>query len=83
MLQSDFKNQFPNEFELTANNMAVNFLRNAPQNFYNYLCDFSGQTVLHGPIYFLNHGSIQGGKEIKRNLEIRKHVTISMSTFDR
>ena len=30
--------------------MAVNFLQNAPQNFYNYLCDFVGQTVLHGPI---------------------------------
>ena len=63
--------------------MAVNSLRNAPQKFYNYLCDFGGQTVLHGPKYFLNHGSIQGGKEVKRRLQIVKTVEIKMSSFDR
>ena len=63
--------------------MAVNFLRKAPQNFYDYLCDFGGQTVLHGPKYFLNHGSIDGGKEVKRKLKQIKNVKIKMSRFDR
>ena len=63
--------------------MAVNYLRNAPQKFYNYLCDFGGQTVLHGPKYFLNHGSIEGGKEVKRKLKQVKNVEIKMSRFDR
>ena len=64
--------------------MAVNFLRNAPQKFYNYLCEFGEQTVLHGPKYFLNHGSIEGGKEVKRKLEARhKSFIIDMSRFDR
>ena len=63
--------------------MAVNSLRNAPQKFYNYLCDFGGQTVLHGPKYFLNHGSIEGGKEVKRKLKQVKNVEIKMSRFDR
>ena len=63
--------------------MAVNYLRNAPQKFYNYLIKFGEQTVLHGPKYFLNHGSIQGGKEVKRRLQIVKTVEIKMSSFDR
>ena len=63
--------------------MAVNYLRNITQDVYNYLCEYGGQTVLHGPQYFLNHGCIDGGKEIKRNLQIRKHVIISMSKFNR
>ena len=63
--------------------MAVNFLRKAPQDFYNYLCEFAGQTVLHGPIFFVNHGFIKGGKEVRRKLEIVKHVKIKMSRFDR
>ena len=49
--------------------MAVNSLRNAPRKFYNYLVEFGEQTVLHGPKYFLNHGSIEGGKEVKRRLK--------------
>ena len=63
--------------------MAVNSLRKAPQKFYNYLCDYGGQTVLHGPKYFLNHGSIEGGKEVKRKLKQIKNVEIKMSRFDR
>ena len=63
--------------------MAVNILRNIPHDICNYLYEFGGQTVLHGPQYFLNHGCIDGGKEIKRNLQIRKHVNMSMSKFDR
>ena len=63
--------------------MAINSLRKAPQKFYNYLCDYGGQTVLHGPKYFLNHGSIEGGKEVKRKLKQIKNVEIKMSRFDR
>ena len=68
--------------------MAVNFLRNAPKKCYNYLCEFGEQTVLHGPKYFLNHGSIEGGKEVKRRLKIilkakDKNFIIDMSIFDR
>ena len=63
--------------------MAVNSLRKAPQKFYNYLCEYGGQTVLHGPKYFLNHGSIEGGKEVKRKLKQVKNVQIKMSRFDR
>ena len=63
--------------------MAVNSLRKAPQKFYNYLCEYGGQTVLHGPKYFLNHGSIEGGKEVKRKLKQVKNVKIKMSRFDR
>ena len=63
--------------------MAVNSLRKAPQKFYNYLCEYGGQTVLHGPKYFLNHGSIEGGKEVKRKLKQVKNVEIKMSRFDR
>ena len=63
--------------------MVVNFLRKAPQDFYDYLCEFAGQTVLHGPIFFVNHGFIKGGKEVKRRLQIVKTVEIKMSSFDR
>ena len=68
--------------------MAVNYLRNAHQKFYNYLIKFGEQTVLHGPKYFLNHGSIEGGKEVKRRLKIilkakDKSLIIDMSIFDR
>ena len=63
--------------------MVVNYLQNVPQKFYNYLCEFGGQTVLHGPKYFANHGSIEGGKEVKRKLKQVKNVEIKMSRFDR
>ena len=62
--------------------MAVNFLRNAPGKFYNYLCEFGGQTVVHGPKYFLNRGSMDGPKEVRRKLQA-KDVTITISRFDR
>ena len=63
--------------------MAVNFLQNISQKFYYYLCVFGGQTVLHAPQYFLNHGFIDGGKEVRRKLQIEKDVIIRISTFDR
>ena len=63
--------------------MAVDSLKNAPQKFYNYLCEFAGQTVLHGPRYFANHGFIEGGKEVRRRLQIVKQIKIKMSIFDR
>ena len=64
--------------------MAVNFLRSAPQKIYNYTVKFGQQTALHGPKYFLNHGSIDGGKEIKQRLQANdKNFIIDMSRFDR
>ena len=63
--------------------MAVNILGNIPQKFYNYLCEYGGHTVLHGPQYFLNHGFVDGGKEVRRKLQIEKDVIIEMSRFDR
>ena len=63
--------------------MAVNYLRNITQDIYNYLCEYGGQTVLHGPQYFLNQGCVDGGKEVRRKLQIEKDVYIKMSRFDR
>ena len=60
--------------------MAVNFLRKAPQKIYDYLCEFAAQTVLHGPKYFANKGSIEGGMEVRKRFQ---NVRIKMSVFDR
>ena len=60
--------------------MALDYLRNVRKKVYNHLLAFAGQTVLHGPKYFLNRGAIDGGKEIKRK---NKTVNIKMSNFDR
>ena len=63
--------------------MVANFLRSAPQkfyDFYDYLCEFAGQGVLHGPKYFANHGYIEGGKEGRKRFQ---NVKIKMSIFDR
>ena len=68
--------------------MAVNNQYNIPQKVYNYMVEFGQMTALHGPKYFLNHGSIEGGKEVKRRLKIilkakDKNFIIDMSIFDR
>ena len=56
--------------------MAVNFL----QIIYNNTLGYAAQTVIHGPKYFMNRGTIDGGKDIKRNNE---NIKIKMSRFDR
>ena len=68
--------------------MAVNYLRKFQKKVcnngaYKHLLDFAGQTVLHGPKYFLNSGVIEGGKEIKRRTGEEKEIIIKMSRFDR
>ena len=60
--------------------MAVNFLKNIPKKVYKHLLDFAAQTVLHGPKYFLNRGTIEGGKEIKTK---NQRIEINMSKFDK
>ena len=56
--------------------MVVNILK----KMYNYLLAFAAQGVIHGPKYFLNWGSIEGGKDIKTR---NKKIKIKMSRFDR
>ena len=65
--------------------MVINFLRNVPKKIYNYLCKYGDQSKLHGPKYFLNHGSIEGGEEVQRRKlkEKDKSLIIDMSRFDR
>ena len=68
--------------------MAVNYLRKFRKKVcnhraYKHLLAFAGQTVLHGPKYFLNSGKIEGGKEIKRRTGEEKEIIIKMSRFDR
>ena len=56
--------------------MAVNFL----QILYDNTLGYAAQTVLHGPKYFANRGTIEGGKDIKMKNE---KINIKMSRFDR
>ena len=56
--------------------MAVNFL----QIIYDNTLGYAAQTVIHGPKYFMNHGMIEGGKDIKTKNE---KININMSRFDR
>ena len=40
---------------------------------YDHVLAFAAQTVLHGPHYVFNRGTIEGGKDIKRrNKKIQK-----------
>ena len=56
--------------------MAVNFR----QIIYDNTIGYAAQTVIHGPKYFWNRGSIEGGKDIKTK---NKKIDIKMSRFDR
>ena len=56
--------------------MAVNFL----QIIYNNTLGYAAQTVIHGPKYFMNRGTIDGGKDIKTK---NANIKIKMSRFDR
>ena len=56
--------------------MAVNFL----QIIYDNTIGYAAQTVIHGPKYIINRGTIEGGKNIKTKNE---KIKIKMSRFDR
>ena len=68
--------------------MAVNYVRKFQKKVcnngaYKHILDYAGQTVLHGPKYFLNSGIIEGGKEIKRRTGEQKGIKLKVSFFDR
>ena len=67
---------FFNKCQLTANKMVVNFL----QIIYDTTLGYAAQTVIHGPKYFMNRGTIDGGKDIKTKND---KIKIEMSRFDR
>ena len=55
--------------------MAVSFQKKV----IDHLLAFAAQTVLHGPKYFLNRGTIEGAV----NPTTKKNRKIKMSIFDR
>ena len=59
--------------------MALNLLRRVQKKVTDHLLDFAEQTALHGPHYFINRGTITGGKDVKTG----KDILIKMSRFDR
>ena len=59
--------------------MAVNWLKRVGSSVTNHVLEFAKQTVLGGPKYFANHGTIEGGTDIKTG----KVILIKMSRFDR
>ena len=59
--------------------MALDLLRRARKKVADHFVDFAQQTVLGGPKYFINHGTIKGGKDVKTG----KDILIKMSRFDR
>ena len=59
--------------------MAVNLLKKVQNAVTNYFLKFAKQTVLHGPNYFANHGTIQRRTDDKTD----KVNLIKISRFDR
>ena len=59
--------------------MAVNFLRKIGAKVSNHVLAFARQTVIGGPKYFLNPGTIKGGVDINTG----KTRKIKISRFDR
>ena len=59
--------------------MAVNFLKRVGKAVTNHFLEFAKQTAIGGPKYFANHGTINGGTNIKTGEVIK----IKMSRFDR
>ena len=56
--------------------MAVNISK----KIYDHVLAFAAQMVIHGPKYFMNRGTIEGGKDIKTKND---KIKIEMSRFDR
>ena len=59
--------------------MAVNPLIRFGKAVTNHVLEFAKQTVIGGPKYFANRGTIKGGTDIKTG----KVILIKMSRFDR
>ena len=59
--------------------MAVNLLKKVQNAVTNHFLKFAKQTVLHGPKYFANHGTIQRKTDHKTD----KVNLIKISRFDR
>ena len=59
--------------------MAVNWLKRVGSSVTNHVLEFAKQTVLGGPKYFANRGTIKGGIDVKTG----KVILIKMSRFDR
>ena len=59
--------------------MALDLIRRVRKKVADHFVDFAQQTVLGGPKYFINHGTIEGGQDAKTG----KAVSIKMSFFDR
>ena len=59
--------------------MAVNLLKRVGNSVTNHVLEFAKQTVLGGPKYFANRGTIKGGIDVKTG----KVIPIKMSRFDR
>ena len=84
-LQSDLKlniihqGLFSNDYQLTANNMAVNLLKRAQKGLTNHALEFAKQTALGGPKYFVNRGTIKGGTDVKTG----KVILLKISRFDK
>ena len=59
--------------------MAVNLLKRVGNSVTNHFLKFAKQTALHGPKYFANRGTIDGGTDVKTD----KVILIKISRFDR
>ena len=59
--------------------MAVNLLKRVGKAVTNHGIEFAKQTALHGPKYFANHGTMEGGTDVKTD----KVILIKISRFDR
>ena len=59
--------------------MVLDLLRRVRKKVADHFVDFAKHTVLHGPSYFVNRGTIEGGQDAKTG----KAVSIKMSIFDR
>ena len=59
--------------------MAVNLLKRVGKAVTNHVLEFAKQTVLGGPKYFANRGTIKGGIDVKTG----KVILIKISRFDR
>ena len=60
--------------------MAVDFLRRVRKKVTNHVLDFAKQTVLHGPKYFVNRGTIEG---LSIDIKTGKNISLRMTRFDR
>ena len=66
--------------------MAVNLLKRAQKGLTNHVLEFAKQTALHGPKYFANRGTIEGGYENRiygTDDKTGKIIVLKMSRFDR